>query len=253
MKYFPLVLIAEDIPLNMMLIASMVRKIAPEAEVIEVSNGRKAVEVVERIKIDLIFMDIQMPEMDGFEATERIRQLEAINGVKHPVPIVAVTAFTFDHKKHKCLQVGMNDFLSKPINKESITQVLKKYLKTGASKINGYVQVVPSNSRNNHFDIKALAERTEIEETALIDLAKKAAMSLSSHMEALSLAIANDNRPAIKYEAHTIKGIGLNISFTNLAVMAKRLEFAAQEDAAEINSVFASIQKEVSTIQGMLC
>jgi len=249
----PLILIAEDLPLNMILIVSMVKKMIPEAEVIEVSNGKKAVEVVERIKADLIFMDIQMPEMDGFEATQRIRQLEALSGVKQPVPIVAVTAFTLNQEKDKCLQVGMNDFLSKPICTDSIRQVLVKYLKTSELEINGYTAARHSCAQNNHFDIRALAERTAIEETILLGLAKKAAARLSCHVRSLAEAITSDNRSEIKYAAHTIKGIALNISFNKLAQMASNLEVASKEDSGGIQKLFAAIEEEVGTIQSMLC
>jgi PAS domain S-box-containing protein len=118
------ILIAEDNPVNMMLVRSILNKIVPGARLIEVGNGLEAVEYCKIHKPDLVLMDIQMPEMNGCEATELIRK----QGQTQEVPIVALTAGNVQGEKEKCLNAGMNDFVVKPIREENIVEILSKWL-----------------------------------------------------------------------------------------------------------------------------
>lgn len=116
------IFIIEDNKINMLLAKTLVKQIIPNATIYEAENGKQAVEKFEIIKPDLILMDVQMPIMNGYEATEAIR-----NKTKGQfVPIIALTAGTIVGEKEKCLEVGMNDYLSKPIIKEILqTKVIQ--------------------------------------------------------------------------------------------------------------------------------
>lgn len=120
------ILIAEDNSLNMMLTKTMISKLIPNCECYEAKNGLEAIEQYQSILPDLIFMDIQMPELDGTEATKKIRELE-INKSKQ-VPIIALTAGALKEEKDKCLSAGMDDFITKPIESSKIKAVLNKFL-----------------------------------------------------------------------------------------------------------------------------
>jgi signal transduction histidine kinase/response regulator RpfG family c-di-GMP phosphodiesterase len=120
------ILIVEDVKMNMLVITTLLGKILPFAELIEVSNGSEAVRMFKEIRPDLILMDVQMPEMDGLEATRQIRILEQ-NSYRH-VPIIALTAGAFKEEQEKCLIAGMDEFLTKPINPEKTKKILIKYL-----------------------------------------------------------------------------------------------------------------------------
>jgi PAS domain S-box-containing protein len=117
------VLIAEDNPVNMMLIRSIIKKIAPEATLAEVSNGLEAVEFCRNVMPGIILMDIQMPEMNGYEATQTIRDT-----FKTTVPIIAITAGNVKGEKEKCIEAGMNDFVVKPIKEDDIRAVFNKWV-----------------------------------------------------------------------------------------------------------------------------
>ncbi len=123
----PAILIAEDVDMNMMLAKSLIFEIIPNIEIIEAKNGLEVIELLKQKKVDLIFMDIQMPEQDGIETTKQIRKIEK-NTSKH-IPIIALTAGALKEEKEKCIASGMNDFLAKPIQFDSLSKILKKYLK----------------------------------------------------------------------------------------------------------------------------
>jgi len=122
------ILLVEDDPMNRLIACAMLEKYLPDAEVSEVTTGREAVECLQAQHFDLVFMDIQMPEMDGTEATQLIRA----SGLPHAteVPIIALTAGAFLEEKAKALASGMDDFLTKPLEQEKLKQMLEKYLAT---------------------------------------------------------------------------------------------------------------------------
>jgi len=119
------VLIVEDNKINMLLAKTLVKKIIPNCNIVEAFDGSQAVKKVLNEKIDLILMDIHMPIKNGYEAAMEIRKF---NTTKR-IPIIALTAGVFNGEKEKCLAAGMNDFLSKPIVKKDLENILLKWLK----------------------------------------------------------------------------------------------------------------------------
>jgi len=116
-------LVVEDYFINQEVTQDILELMGVDVEVAE--NGREALELYQNEKYDLIFMDIQMPEMDGYETTRKIRRSE---NEGHHVPIIALTANAISGDKEKCLEAGMDDYISKPIEVEKIEEILKKYL-----------------------------------------------------------------------------------------------------------------------------
>ncbi|MEZ4838578.1 PAS domain S-box protein [Flavobacterium sp.] len=119
------VLIVEDNNINSLLAKTLLKKILPNATITIVSNGLEALEYIQEEKVDIIFMDIQMPVMNGYEATIEIRKLESSKNL----PIIALTAGTVVGEKEKCIEIGMNDYISKPIIKGSLEEIVSKWLK----------------------------------------------------------------------------------------------------------------------------
>ncbi|MDO9154980.1 MAG: response regulator [Paludibacter sp.] len=120
------ILIAEDVAMNMLLVKFLIGKLLPHARIIEATNGNEAVTMWQNDKPDIILMDMQMPEMDGVEATLVIRELE--DGTKKRVPIIALTAGALLEEREKCIIAGMNDFLTKPIEPDKLLQALNRFL-----------------------------------------------------------------------------------------------------------------------------
>jgi PAS domain S-box-containing protein len=117
------IMIVEDNKVNMLLLKTIIKNLDINPVIFEVTNGKDAVDQFEEINPDIIFMDIQMPIMNGYQATNDIRKLKA--GKK--IPIIAITAGTEKDEKDKCINAGMNDYISKPIIKGIIEETLSKW------------------------------------------------------------------------------------------------------------------------------
>jgi PAS domain S-box-containing protein len=116
------ILVADDVPVNQIVVEKMLDSIGYQVDT--ASDGCEAVEAVKSKHYDLIFMDIQMPEMDGLEATRQIRKLGM---EKRGIPIVAITANTQDSDRDACIEVGMNDFIAKPFVKKQLAALLDRF------------------------------------------------------------------------------------------------------------------------------
>jgi len=124
----PVVLLVEDDQMNREVYSEMITRIIPEALVREATNGQEAIDLIEAEKVDFVFMDLTMPGMDGFEATRAIRRHEKEQGTQKSMPIVALTVGSLRDNKDKCLEAGMDDFLTKPIDNAQLREVLVKHL-----------------------------------------------------------------------------------------------------------------------------
>ncbi len=119
------VLLAEDNPINRKVALRMLERWDCAVETVE--NGREAVEAIQRERYDVVLMDCQMPEMDGFEATDAIREWEKQSGIH--VPIIALTANAMSGDRERCIAAGMDDYLSKPIKPEPLLEMLRHWSK----------------------------------------------------------------------------------------------------------------------------
>ena len=121
------ILIAEDVEMNMLLVKYMLGKAYPDAVILEAVDGKEAIAMWQNEKPDLILMDMQMPIMDGVEATISIREMEKSAGTR--IPIIALTAGAMVEEKEKCLAAGMDDFVTKPIDHAKLIVAIDKALK----------------------------------------------------------------------------------------------------------------------------
>jgi signal transduction histidine kinase/CheY-like chemotaxis protein/Tfp pilus assembly protein PilF len=116
------IIIAEDNPVNNLLTTTILKNMLPKARILGATNGEEVLNAFTTEHPDLIFMDIQMPEMNGYEATSRIRT------INESTPIIALTAGALDGERERCLAAGMNDFVTKPINIEQFTITTARWL-----------------------------------------------------------------------------------------------------------------------------
>lgn len=119
------ILVVDDMPVNRMLLVNILQKDGYTVNV--AGNGKEALDTMEQNTYDLIFMDCHMPEMDGYQCTREIRARELAEGSAR-LPVVAITADAMKGNEQRCLDAGMDGFLTKPINKPRVDAVLKKWL-----------------------------------------------------------------------------------------------------------------------------
>ncbi len=118
------IIIVEDNKINMLLAKTLIQQILPNASIIEFTNGEELISQIANYKPDLILMDIQMPIMNGYEATKKIRVIDNFS----TIPIIALTAGTVVGEKEKCIDAGMNDYIPKPIDKENLKNIISKWI-----------------------------------------------------------------------------------------------------------------------------
>ncbi|MBN2653083.1 MAG: response regulator [Spirochaetales bacterium] len=119
------ILIAEDVMMNMLLVKELVSGLLPHANLVLARSGVEAVDLAKKITLDFILMDIQMPELDGLEATRQIRALLEYKDL----PIIALTAGALSDQKDEAIESGMDDFISKPVTSDNLRKIFEKYLK----------------------------------------------------------------------------------------------------------------------------
>ncbi|RZA10178.1 MAG: response regulator, partial [Proteobacteria bacterium] len=117
-------LVVEDSPLNQMVIKNFLELFGCTIDVVE--NGHDAVKAVKTTRYDIVFMDCQMPVMDGYEASRRIRQMEGAGDIR--VPIIAFTASAMKGDRERCLDAGMDDYLAKPIHMQALDKILQRWV-----------------------------------------------------------------------------------------------------------------------------
>ncbi len=205
------VLVAEDNSVNQKVIQHMLKRLGIEPEIVE--NGSEALQATKRSSHDLILMDCQMPEMDGFEATAEIRRMEQANGV-HRI-IVAMTANAMPGDRDRCLDAGMDDYLVKPVNRESLAKLLRE------------IKPLPSNTHAaiDESRLKATLGNDQAFHREMISLYIDSTRPL---LHIISQAVARQDTAGSKNGAHEIKGASTYIGATNMAENARHLEHAVQ-------------------------
>lgn len=122
------ILIVEDNEINILVAKALIRHILPQTILTKANDGKAAIALFKKDKPDLILMDVQMPIMNGYDATKRIRELEDTQENHHRTPIIALTAGIMEGEREKCIAAGMDDFISKPIIKDVLKSMIKKWV-----------------------------------------------------------------------------------------------------------------------------
>ncbi len=225
------ILIAEDHPVNRKLFESILLKHG--YTVILAENGKEALEKAVSEKPDLVFMDCQMPVMNGYEATRQIRE----QGLK--VPVIAVTANALRGEQEKCFKAGMNDFLPKPFKNRDLVPVLKNWLKPQGSKDVEELEVLEDEEESDVDEKKPVFDFNEAMDTfmddreLLISLLEPYLEQLEGQLTGLRAPGALEDMEHIRELAHSIKGSSRNLSMLELGDEAEVLEHAGRDKDRE--------------------
>ena len=249
------VLLAEDNKVNQQVALAMVKKLGLSAEV--ASDGQEALEAMQSSSFDLVLMDVQMPEMDGFEATQAIRKLEEQDH-KSRTPILAMTAHAMKEDRDKCLQAGMDDYISKPLSPENLAGLLQAYLSEPAP---------PEGDASAHQDspdltAEAPPEKEEIfQEAELLarvgedrevmrEILEEILRDVPTRIENLKKAAEDGDARDVRFLAHGIKGMAGNIAAPGVQKTAYKLETqAANQELSGTEELISELESEFDLLQ----
>ena len=186
-KAKPGILVAEDVLINMILVTTLIKQMIPNVIIYEAKNGSEAYEMTITKKPDLIIMDIQMPIMSGIEATMAIRNYESGKGSR--VPIVALTAGAVKGEKEKCLEAGMDDFLTKPLESNRLHEILGKHLSYFYRQTKLEKGEIAGNKANLHFDRALLMESIGNDKDIFDELLEAIYLQFNNDLKILKKAI----------------------------------------------------------------
>jgi CheY-like chemotaxis protein len=247
------VLIADDHPVNMLFATKLLRKMG-FTRIDEAANGIEALEKFENQgkQYDLVLMDCQMPEMDGFEVTRRIREKEKTEGRKG-VPIIAMTAHAMEGDRDLCIQAGMNDYISKPVNPDKLHEVLYRWLLKEEDN-----KAVPREEKNNsdnasraqiiniaHLELftDGDLDQEKILSDAFVSVGEGSLKVMKDHLAKMS---SNDDW---NMAAHKLKGSSAQIGADNLSAWCLKAENVSGSILAEKESLLANIEEEFMRVK----
>jgi signal transduction histidine kinase/HPt (histidine-containing phosphotransfer) domain-containing protein/DNA-binding NarL/FixJ family response regulator len=264
------VLLVEDNDINREVATEILREAGIIAET--ANNGEKAVETVYRKfeaqhserPYDVILMDIQMPGMDGFKATQIIRDYESeMRNGQPPLPIIAMTAYAMAGDREKCLEAGMNDYIMKPIEPEQLLGTLEKWVKKNSVHTplpsNDYAPAIPEPAPvpqslppvplSLPIDMESGLRRLRGNKALFMKLLKNFAADYPNIGEEIRSALAQDETDRARRLAHTLKGTSGNLSATELYASAQILETAIREGNTDrIEPCIADVQEKLSRV-----
>ncbi len=243
----PRILIAEDVDMNMQLITTVIHEFLPRARLYKAANGLEAFDIATRNEIDLVLMDVQMPEMSGLQATLKIREYETANR-REPVPIVALTASAIKGEEEKCLAVGMNGFLTKPLDKASVRSMVLRLLKEGGSfddafdGLNAKRTERREPSQHEHaardylygFDVQDGVRRFSGNRAKWESCVKEFLSGSASQLAKIQDAFDRNDINGARHLLHTLKGIAGNLSAVRIHDAIRGLEERLADAAAPL-------------------
>ncbi len=220
-------------------------------EVDEVENGALAVEALSKKVYGLVFMDVDMPVMDGLEATRKIRDVSS-PVLDHNIPILAMTAKSTAEEMDLCIKAGMNDFVSKPIQKHEFNEVVLKYLsgKTPDSKdASNEKQTGNSENKDSILDRKHLMEVVDNDEEIWCELIEEFINECAVKMKVLKEAIERKDVENIRLAAHSIKGNAASVGAGATQKAALALEDAgAKNNLENADELIERLEKAIAKL-----
>ncbi len=278
------ILLAEDNAINQKLAVALLQKAGYSVDVVD--NGLQAFEKTISGGYNAVLMDVQMPELDGYEATQKIREWEVSHGGH--IPIIAMTAHAMKGDREKCLDAGMDDYVTKPIESKILHSVLNRWLETADA---SEKHSPPASMEDQNFtmdmddglfgeestpasrsdpqpvppaaedltppelpvDLEAALFRFDGDRAFLMEMCKDFRDHLPLRMEEILAAYQDRDVNRLHRHAHTLKGISLNFNASHLAELAARLEsLCRQEKIDEVDFLVGKIETELNRVREYL-
>lgn len=249
------ILLAEDNSINQQVAKEILEHAGITVEL--AGNGRETLEAIKRNTYSAVLMDVQMPEMDGFEATAKIRHDPALNNL----PIIAMTAHALEGYREKCLEAGMNDYVTKPIIERDLFLTLKKWLPPSQTKTTrtGKSRQLQQKAMNDDmtllagFDVESALKRLGGNKNLFISLLHELKRDYADSADRLRQAVQEGQYEKATILAHTIKGFAGNLSAKKLAQTANAIEKATAKGVlASEDQLLDNFQASLSEVIGSI-
>lgn len=234
------ILIVEDNTVNQMVAQTQLQQFGYRADV--AANGLEAVEILSRINYDLVLMDCQMPEMDGYEATAAIRRRE--NGGMH-TPIIALTAHAVDGEKEKCMAAGMDDYLSKPVNKEMLRRKVEEWLAGDQKEESRIITEQRPSETSDLVDVACLDDIADGDDSMKRRVVEMYLDQTTPAIANLREAVDKGDAEAIKNIAHKAAGGSATCGMKRLVEPLRELERKAKENDLDGTKDLMSSTEEI--------
>jgi len=277
------ILIAEDNITNQQVALGLLKKLGVRADA--VANGAEALKALETLPYDLVLMDVQMPEMDGFEATKRIRNYElgimnkaqtddssssfVIRNSSFVIPIIAMTAHAMQGDRERCIQAGMNDYITKPVSLQALAEVLDKWLpKEDAEcikkeeKINApdsFSSLITRSSSLTHrqslliFDRAGMMVRLVDDDNLVRVVVNGFLEDIPRRIAALKGYLETGDFSGAEHQAHTIKGASANVGGERLREVAFEMEKATRaKDLSTAGRLMAEMEAQFDMLNQVM-
>lgn len=251
------VLIVEDNPVNQLVAEGLLTQMNIHFETAH--NGLEALEKLRSTAFDLVFMDCQMPVLDGYEATRAIRREPDI--LNNNIPVVAMTANALMGDREKCLAAGMDDYIAKPISYDKLADALKHWCSAKPASDNSALHLPPATDekdcesliQNEIFDFKQM-QRMLLDDTELITSVIKTFLDdISSLVPTLRTDAANSSLEELAKKAHKIKGASANVAAHKLSASALALEVAGKAGNGEnLDALITELESDYDQLHASL-
>lgn len=232
------ILLAEDNRLNQVVATKVLAKMGIEAEI--ANNGIEALEMAQSGDFAMVLMDIQMPDMDGYEATRRIRKLE---GEKGQIPIVALTADVAPSVTKRCMEVGMNDYLPKPFQEKELFQKMKRWANVAAPVVTEVVEPIAEASTNRIINMATLQDMADGNTEFIDEMINMFLEDTPDCLAKIEVALTEGDHDTIQRISHKMKPsmgfMGMPKLEATIAEMERKAE--GKEDITEIKDLFQSV------------
>ncbi len=233
-----LILLVEDMPMNQKLVKTLLEKEGWEVQV--AANGAEALEALEEGEFDVVFMDIQMPVMDGFKATALIREKEKKTGGR--LPIIAMTAHALKGDREKCLEAGMDDYISKPIRADELRAAVTKAVKL-KNKPLASTEAPPADSA-------AMLEQVGGDLELLGEMVEAFLQDVPGDMARLIDSLRQGNASEAPRLAHALKGELGNLGAVKAFELARKLELMVKESRLqEALDIMQGLETEIKLLK----
>jgi signal transduction histidine kinase/DNA-binding response OmpR family regulator len=240
MQFDARILIVEDNVTNQLVAQCILEEYGIQADIS--ANGEEAIKALETLHYDLVFMDCQMPVLDGYDATRHIRSAHS-NVLDHTIPIVAMTANAMRGDREKCINSGMNDFISKPVESSKVLEALQQWLPGHEKKCDEttpttepIIKVTEEVEEPQEiiFDADAMSKRLMNNENLIRKVVESFSRDMELQINILKTAIIDGDFVTIAEQAHKIKGAAANVSGIALSALALTIENACKAEELEV-------------------